>query len=57
MAAADRLGWLIDPDRRNVTIYRAGGGVERRDRPASVMGEAVLPGFVLVLSTIWESGF
>lgn len=51
-----RLGWLIDPDQRSVTIYRA-GGVERRARPASVTGEDVLPGFVLPLSAIWAPGF
>ena len=51
-----RLGWLIDPDQRSVTIYRA-GGVGRRDRPASVTGEDVLPGFVLSLSAIWAPGF
>lgn len=51
-----RLGWLIDPDRRSVTVYRA-GGAERLERPASVSGEEVLPGFVLSLSTIWSPGF
>ena len=52
-----RLGWLLDPDHRSVTIYRAGGGTERRQRPDSVTGEEVLPGFVLSLSAIWESAF
>ena len=52
-----RLGWLIDPDRRRVTIYRAAGGMERRERPASVTGEEVLPGFALSLSAIWAAGF
>ena len=49
-----RLGWLLDPDHRSVTIYRAGGGAERRQRPDSVTGEEVLPGFVLSLSAIWK---
>ena len=52
-----RLGWLLDPDHRSVTIYRAGGGAERRQRPDSATGEEVLPGFVLSLSAIWESAF
>ena len=52
-----RLGWLLDPDHRSVTIYRAGGGAERRHRRDSVTGEEVLPGFVLSLSAIWESAF
>lgn len=51
-----RLAWLIDPNRRSVTVYRS-GGVEHRERPASVTGEEVLPGFVLSLSTIWSPGF
>ena len=52
-----RLGWLLDPDHRSITIYRAGGGTERRQRPDSATGEEVLPGFVLSLSAIWESAF
>ena len=52
-----RLGWMIDPDRRRVTIYRAAGSVESRDRSISLSGEDVLRGFVLTLSTIWESAF
>ena len=52
-----RLGWMIDPDRRRVTTYRAAGSVESRDRSISLSGEDVLRGFVLTLSTIWESAF
>ncbi len=52
-----QLGWLLDPDHRSITIYRAGGGAEQRHRPDSVTGEEVLPGFVLSLSAVWESAF
>ena len=40
-----RLGWLIDPARREVTVYRADGCPEQRAEPDVVTGETVLPGF------------
>ena len=49
-----RLGWLIDPDRRRVAVYHSDGGVAWHDRPATISGEPVLPGFVLRLTAIWE---
>ena len=33
-----RLGWLIDPARRQVAIYRADGSVEQRSEPDVVLG-------------------
>ena len=48
-----RLGWLLEPQRRQVHIYRHGQDVEVLEAPESVSGEAVLPGFVLALSRIW----
>ena len=47
-----RLGWLIDPQRRIVEIYRIGYGVEVIRSPISLSGEDVLPGFVMDLSEI-----
>ncbi|NEQ18104.1 MAG: Uma2 family endonuclease, partial [Moorea sp. SIO3E2] len=48
------LGWLIDPNSRQVYIYRPGVEVEQLDNPATVKGdESVLPGFVLKLDKIW----
>ncbi len=44
-----RLGWLIDPQGRQVEIYRPGKPVEVVMLPAKLSGEAVLPGFVLTL--------
>ena len=50
-----RLGWLIDPDSRQVYIYRPSGEIEQLDNPTEVKGdESVLPGFVLVMKEIWE---
>ena len=40
------LGWLIDPYRRQVHIYRPGVDPEILDDPETVSGETVLPGFV-----------
>lgn len=47
-----RLGWLIDPQRNTVEIYRPRRPVETLEAPASLSGEDVLPGFVLDLSGI-----
>ena len=40
------LGWLIDPYRRRVHIYRPGVAPETLDNPDTVSGAPELPGFV-----------
>jgi Uma2 family endonuclease len=50
-----RLGWLIDPYSHQAFIYRQNREVEVLDQPMSLSGEDVLPGFELVLSTIWAT--
>lgn len=47
-----RLGWLINPRRRQVEIYRPNRDVEILNHPTSLSGEDVLPGFVLDLTGI-----
>jgi Uma2 family endonuclease len=47
-----RLGWLLDPKSGLAEIYRPGRPVESQDRPATLSGEDVLPGFVLELQGI-----
>ena len=47
-----RLGWLINPRRKQVEIYRPGQEAEVLDNPASVSGEPILPGFTLDLKDI-----
>ena len=47
-----RLGWLINPQSKQVEIYRQGRDVEIIQSPATVSGEDVLPGFVLDLKGI-----
>jgi Uma2 family endonuclease len=48
------LGWLINPQKRQVEIYRQGQAVEILDAPESLSGEAVLPEFHLELSRIFS---
>jgi Uma2 family endonuclease len=48
-----RLGWLIDPERKRVYVYRPGAPVEELASPEKVSGEGVLPGFELDLREIW----
>ena len=46
MANGAQLGWLIDPYRRQVHIYRPGADVQVLDNPETVSGDPVMPGFV-----------
>ncbi|NEO27946.1 MAG: Uma2 family endonuclease [Kamptonema sp. SIO4C4] len=48
-----RLGWLINPQAREVEIYRAEQPVEVLQSPNSLSGEAVLSNFILDLTKIW----
>ena len=48
-----KLGWLIEPSAKTVEIYRAGQQVEILNNPQTLLGEDVLPGFVLDLSEIF----
>ena len=54
IANGARLGWLIDPRRRKVEIFRPGCPVEVLDDPQTVSGDPELPGFVLDLTPIWD---
>jgi Uma2 family endonuclease len=47
------LGWLIDPKKCRVEIYRAGQDVEILENPLELSGEGVLPGFVMKLQRVW----
>ncbi|WP_017661687.1 Uma2 family endonuclease [Baaleninema simplex] len=48
-----QLGWLIDPQNKQVEIYRAGQAVEVLENPSMLSGEEVLPRFMLKLQRIW----
>lgn len=47
------LGWLIDPIEQRLHVYQPEERVEVLERPHSLSGEPVLPGFVLELEEIW----
>ncbi len=49
-----RFGWLIDPQNRRVEIYRQQAEVEISINPTELLGEDVLPGFVLNLRRVWR---
>jgi len=47
-----QVGWLIDPRRRSVHVYRPGEAVQTLLAPISVSAEPLLPGFILDLGHI-----
>jgi Uma2 family endonuclease len=50
-----QLGWLFDPERKQVHVYRPGAAVEVLDNPQTISGEALLRGFVLAVPPIWAA--
>lgn len=48
-----KLGWLIDPDRQTVYIYRGSDEPEKRTGIDSIDGEGPVAGFRLDLREIW----
>lgn len=52
IAAGVLLAWLIDPQERNVTIYRLNREPEVIANPASIAGEGPVEGFVPDLAGI-----
>lgn len=53
MANGATLGWLIDPQKRRVYVYRAGEEVFLLENPTAVSGDPLLPGFELQMEEIW----
>lgn len=49
-----RLGFLIDRKNKKVEIYKANVKVKILERPSSLSGEDILPGFVLDLTEVWR---
>jgi len=49
-----RLGWLLDPKKKRVAIYRSDRPVEILDNPVTLSGEDVLEGFVLNIAELWS---
>ncbi len=48
-----KLGWLINPDRQEVEIYRIGEDKEVINNPSSLSGEKLLPGLTVDLADIF----
>ena len=48
-----RLGWLIDPQNRQVHIYRPNRPITILNTPTTISADPELPGFTLNLQTIW----
>ena len=48
------LGWLIDPFKRQVYVYRPDQETVVLDNPESVSGDPLLPGFKLNLTRLWS---
>jgi Uma2 family endonuclease len=48
-----RLGWLINPQQKQVEIYRPGKDIEILESPETLSGEDVLPGFLVDLKFIF----
>ena len=54
IANGSLLGWLIDPERRSVEIYRTAREPEVLEQATEVRGEGPVAGFLLPLAPIWE---
>lgn len=51
------LGWLINPEDRQVFIYQAEKAVIKLEQPEFLVGESVLLGFKLELQRLWDVDF
>ena len=49
-----RLGWLINPDDRQVEIYRQGKSKKILDNPLTLKGEDIMPSLIVDLSEIFD---
>jgi Uma2 family endonuclease len=49
-----QLGWLIDPVKSRVHIYRPSSAPEILDNPEAISGEPLLQGFTLDVASLWN---
>src|SRR5207247_1407453 len=49
-----KLGWLIDPEKQQIHVYRPGQPVQVFDNPQTLATDPELPGFVLDLEPVWR---
>ena len=55
LSAGTRLVWVVDPERRTVTVYRVNGEVLVLGASDALSGEDVLPGFSCSVSQLFPS--
>ncbi len=51
------LGWLIDPEQRQIYIFRAHQAMFSLDNPELLSADDTLSGFELDMNKIWDIGF
>ena len=54
MGNGAQLGWLIDPERKSVAVYRPDGTTEIRTGIDSIQGEGPVASFTLNLTSVWN---
>ena len=54
MSCRVKLGWLINPDDKQVEIYRQGKGTKILDNPQTLSGEDIMPDLIVDLSEILD---
>jgi Uma2 family endonuclease len=54
IANGAEVGWLIDPERKVVEIYRRGRAMEVLEDPSWVQGDGPVAGFELVMERVWQ---
>ena len=54
IANGAELGWLVDPERKVVEVYRPGESVEVFEDPTIVQGTGPVRGFELVMARVWD---
>lgn len=54
LGAGVELAWVVDPERREVRVHRADGGLMVLDDGSTLEGESVLPGFTCGVRELFE---
>jgi Uma2 family endonuclease len=54
METGASLGWLIDPFKRQLFVYRPNEEVVVLDNPQTISADPLLPGFTLNLTELWS---
>ncbi|MEM9272569.1 MAG: Uma2 family endonuclease [Cyanobacteria bacterium P01_F01_bin.143] len=49
-----RLGWLINPENKQVEVYLSGKSKEVLEHPNTLTSDDILPGLIIELDSVWE---